>query len=76
MNTQEKIQELALAALRAGPPPAGIPKPVTFMPGGERRSVPAGIPTAVPPNAAGVPSQKPANGFAGEWRRSDLRGEK
>jgi hypothetical protein len=31
MSTQEKITQLALAALRSAPPSAGIPKPATFM---------------------------------------------
>ncbi|MCW1923001.1 hypothetical protein OKA05_10595 [Luteolibacter arcticus] len=31
MSTQEKITQLAIAALRSAPPSAGTPKPVTFM---------------------------------------------
>ncbi len=31
MSTQEKITQLALAALRSAPPSAGTPKPATFM---------------------------------------------
>jgi hypothetical protein len=31
MTTQEKIEQLALAALRSGPPPAAAPKPATYM---------------------------------------------
>lgn len=36
MSTQEKITQLALAALRSAPPSAGIPKPATFMPAFEK----------------------------------------
>lgn len=31
MTTQEKIEQLALAALRSAPPPATTPKPATYM---------------------------------------------
>ena len=31
MSTQEKITQLALAALRSAPPSARTPKPATFM---------------------------------------------
>jgi hypothetical protein len=31
MTTQEKIEQLALAALRSAPPPASTPKPATYM---------------------------------------------
>ena len=36
MTAQERINQLASAALRAGPPPATAPKPVTFMPSFEK----------------------------------------
>jgi hypothetical protein len=36
MTAQEKINQLANAALRAGPPPATAPKPATFMPSFEK----------------------------------------
>lgn len=31
MTTQEKIEQLALAALRSAPPPATVPQPATYM---------------------------------------------
>jgi hypothetical protein len=36
MTAQERINQLAGAALRAGPPPAAAPKPATFMPSFEK----------------------------------------
>lgn len=39
MSTQDKIKELAQAALRSAPP-AGIPKPATFMPSSVKPAVP------------------------------------
>jgi hypothetical protein len=45
MTAQEKIQELAMAALRSAPPPAGVPKPATFMAAPEKLRA---IPTAAP----------------------------
>lgn len=45
MTTQEKIHELAMAALRSAPPPAGVPKPATFMAAPEKLRA---IPTAAP----------------------------
>lgn len=36
MTAQERINQLAGAALRAGPPPATAPKPATFMPSFEK----------------------------------------
>lgn len=41
MSTQDKIKELAEAALRSAPPSAGIPKPATFMPSTVRPAMPA-----------------------------------
>ena len=46
MTAQEKIQELAMAALRSAPPPAGVPKPATFMAAPEKLK--AAIPAAAP----------------------------
>lgn len=36
MTTQERINQLAEAALRAAPPTKAIPRPVTFMPSFEK----------------------------------------
>lgn len=36
MTTQERINQLATAALRSAPPSAAAPKPTTFMPSFER----------------------------------------
>lgn len=36
MTTQERINQLAEAALRAAPPTTAIPRPVTFMPSFEK----------------------------------------
>lgn len=36
MTTQERINQLAQAALRAAPPTTAIPRPVTFMPSFEK----------------------------------------
>jgi hypothetical protein len=46
MTAQEKIQELAMAALRSAPPAPGVPKPATFMADAEKLR--AAIPVAVP----------------------------
>ncbi|MCW1886748.1 hypothetical protein OKA04_18560 [Luteolibacter flavescens] len=43
MNAQDKIQQLAMAALRSAPAPTGVPKPATFMAAPEklRQAIPA-----------------------------------
>ncbi|MCW1923288.1 hypothetical protein OKA05_12050 [Luteolibacter arcticus] len=48
MSAQNKIQELAMAALRSAPPAAGVPKPATFMAAPEklRAAIPAVEPVA------------------------------
>jgi hypothetical protein len=46
MTAQEKIQELAMAALRSAPPSAGVPKPATFMAAPEKLK--SAIPVAAP----------------------------
>jgi hypothetical protein len=45
MTPQEKIQQLAMAALRSAPSPTGVPKPSTFMAAPEKLRA---IPTAAP----------------------------
>lgn len=45
MTPQEKIQQLAMAALRSAPSPSGVPKPSTFMAAPEKLRA---IPTAAP----------------------------
>jgi len=45
MTAQDKIQQLAMAALRSAPSPSGVPKPSTFM--ADREKLRA-IPTATP----------------------------
>ncbi|WP_265594279.1 hypothetical protein [Haloferula sp. BvORR071] len=55
MSIQERVNELANAALRSAPPSAGIPKPATFMPSFEQmRSADS---TAAKP-AVQVPAQR------------------
>jgi len=45
MTPQEKIQQLAMAALRSAPSPTGAPKPSTFMAAPEKlRAIPTGTP--------------------------------
>jgi len=46
MTPQEKIQQLAQAALRSAPSPAGVPKPSTFM------ATPEKLRAAIPASAA------------------------
>jgi len=58
MTPQEKIQQLAQAALRSGPSPAGAPKPSTFMAAPEKLR--AAIPTAAEPVKAEQPAAAPA----------------
>jgi hypothetical protein len=45
MTAQDKIQQLAMAALRSAPSPSGVPKPSTFMADPEKLRA---IPTAAP----------------------------
>lgn len=40
MTTQEKINQLANAALHAAPPPTALPKPATFTPSPEKLGIP------------------------------------
>ncbi len=67
MSTQERINQLAQAALRAAPSTARIPKPVTFMPSFEKLrspefASPGQIARAlpVPPAAGEAPAQTAA----------------
>ena len=72
MTAQERINQLAGAALRAGPPPATAPKPATFMPSFEKMrsaefaaAAPAApveqpAPVAAKPTPAPVAVEKPA----------------
>ncbi|MEK7952654.1 hypothetical protein [Luteolibacter soli] len=55
MTAQDKIQQLAMAALRSAPSPAGAPKPSTFMADPEKLRA---IPTAAPiePTAKAEPA--------------------
>jgi hypothetical protein len=55
MTPQEKIQQLAQAALRSGPSPVGVPKPSTFMAAPEKLR--SAIPAAAEPVAQ---AQQPA----------------
>lgn len=48
MSTQDKIKELAQAALRSAPPSGGIPKPATFMPSSVKPAVPTILPAPAP----------------------------
>jgi hypothetical protein len=52
MTPQEKIQQLAQAALRSAPAPAGVPKPSTFM------AAPEKLRAAIPATAAAEPVAK------------------
>jgi hypothetical protein len=55
MTAQDKIQQLAMAALRSAPSPSGVPKPSTFMAAPEKLRA---IPTAAPiePTAKAEPA--------------------
>jgi hypothetical protein len=58
MTPQEKIQQLAQAALRSGPSPVGAPKPSTFMAAPEklRSAIPAAEPSTTEQPAAAAPA--------------------
>jgi hypothetical protein len=74
MTAQEKIQQLAMAALRSAPAPTGVPKPATFMaepdklkavlPVAVAESAPA--PAAPAPQVAVAPAPQPAPAFKDE----------
>ena len=57
MTPQEKIQQLAMAALRSAPSPTGAPKPSTFMADAEKLRA---IPTAAPVEQAAPVAAAPA----------------
>lgn len=67
MTTQERINLLAEAALRAAPPTTARPKPVTFMPSFEKmRSaefVQTGEPASPSPTQPLAPVQEEAREF-------------
>jgi hypothetical protein len=68
MTTQEKIEQLALAALRSAPPPASTPKPATYMAPFEKPKTvalvegakPASEPVPAVPAADRVDAEAPA----------------
>ena len=74
MTPQEKIQQLAQAALRSAPSPAGAPKPSTFMAAPEklRAAIPAAAeaeakqPVAAAPAATAAAPQAEAPAFKDE----------
>jgi hypothetical protein len=81
MTTQEKIEQLALAALRSGPPPAAAPKPSTYMAPFDRPKTVAlveGAKTPAPVSGTEAPvlsqSEAPALSFRHE-SDPELRGE-
>jgi hypothetical protein len=60
MTPQEKIQQLAMAALRSAPAPSGVPKPATFMADAEKLKAALPVTAAVPaPQVAAVPAPAP-----------------
>jgi hypothetical protein len=60
MTAQEKINQLASAALRAAPPTAAVPKPVTYMPSFEKMRSAEFMEKAPAPAAAAPVVQAPA----------------
>ncbi|QJE98205.1 hypothetical protein [Luteolibacter luteus] len=60
MTAQERINQLAGAALRAGPPPAAQPKPATFMPSFEKMK----SAEFIAPQAAATPAENPVQAIA------------
>jgi hypothetical protein len=71
MTTQEKIEQLALAALRSAPPPASTPKPATYMAPFEKPKTvalvegakPAAEPAPAAPTPEPVAAAAPATSF-------------
>ena len=59
MTTQEKIEQLALAALRSAPPPASAPQPSTYMAPFEKPKT-MGLVESAKPAAETAPAAAPA----------------
>lgn len=59
MTPQEKIQQLANAALRSAPAPSGVPKPATFMAAPEKLKAALPVAAAEPAPKTAAPAPAP-----------------